>query len=1058
MDFQVVQFLLFLIAIFIILNTQDFAAAETYNLKNETDRLALLNVKLQISDDPSGVLKSWNNSHHHCYWEGVTCNVRRQRVTNLTLGGHNLLGLISAHIGNLSFLKSINLGENRFYGEIPQEIGRLFRLRNLNLSSNSLSGGIPVNLSQCSKLRYVRIFNNKLVGKIPPELSSLKKLVHLDFFQNNLMNEIPSSLGNLSSLKVLDLSYNNLERNLPNEIGSLKNLLVLSLGKNQFSGVIPLSVYNISTLSVVSLTENLFEGELPSDKGFKMPNLQYFYIGLNQFQGKIPVSIVNSTNLKDFDLSGNKLQGHVPMNLGNLLSLRILNLGKNLLGGSTTNTNGDLDFITSLTNCSDLQELTLSYNNFGGILPQSIGNLSLQIQEIGLSLNNISGNIPISLTRLVNLYSLSMYNNFFTGTIPKDFYKLEHLQVLYLDTNMLNGVVPSTLCNITSLYELFLNINNLEGTLPSCFSEIQSLKTFIIHGNKLSGIVPPAFFGKSFSLTELDLSNNLFIGPLPPEVGKLEYIISFDVSYNKFSGQIPATLGDCSNLQLLNMQNNFFTGRIPLKLASLKAIEVLDLSQNKLTGEIPKDLERLQNLNYLNLTYNNLEGEVPRNGVFGNSSQIILDGNFRLCGGIPELRLPSCPIPKKTKKNQKLLVIIISIVSSLFAMILISCMCLYFYRRSRHVKNDSSSMPSVKDNFSRISYHELQRATEGFSQENVVGTGNFGVVYKGQLDQQGGKLVAVKVLDLKKTGVSKSFKAECNALKNIRHRNLVSLLTYCSSMDSRGNDFKALIYDFMENGSLDMWLHPKTLNESRLRNLNVLSRLNIAIDVASALQYLHHHCEFVIVHCDLKPSNILLDNDLTAHVSDFGLAKLLPKTSIASSRNGKSSSIAVKGTIGYVAPEYAMGGEATIQGDVYSYGILLLEMFTGKRPTDEIFINDLTLRNYVKQSSTKEGSAEEILDHFLSSRDEEEDRIEVEPHQHGSTNANFLRGNSYSILEMDCIFSILKVGLKCSEISPNDRMDMNEVTRQLQHIKDVFLRTEKKIEHLTIKQQKHSNL
>ncbi|KAI5669849.1 hypothetical protein M9H77_19702 [Catharanthus roseus] len=464
------------------------------------------------------------------------------------------------------------------------------------------------------------------------------------------------------------------------------------------------------------------------------------------------------------------------------------------------------------------------------------------------------------------------------------------------------------------------------------------------------------------------------------------------------------------------MQNNFFTGRIPLKLASLKAIEVLDLSQNKLTGEIPKDLERLQNLNYLNLTYNNLEGEVPRNGVFGNSSQIILDGNFRLCGGIPELRLPSCPIPKKTKKNQKLLVIIISIVSSLFAMILISCMCLYFYRRSRHVKNDSSSMPSVKDNFSRISYHELQRATEGFSQENVVGTGNFGVVYKGQLDQQG-----------------------------------VSLLTYCSSMDSRGNDFKALIYDFMENGSLDMWLHPKTLNESRLRNLNVLSRLNIAIDVASALQYLHHHCEFVIVHCDLKPSNILLDNDLTAHVSDFGLAKLLPKTSIASSRNGKSSSIAVKGTIGYVAPEYAMGGEATIQGDVYSYGILLLEMFTGKRPTDEIFINDLTLRNYVKQSSTKEGSAEEILDHFLSSRDEEEDRIEVEPHQHGSTNANFLRGNSYSILEMDCIFSILKVGLKCSEISPNDRMDMNEVTRQLQHIKDVFLRTEKKIEHLTIK-------
>ncbi|KAI5669843.1 hypothetical protein M9H77_19696 [Catharanthus roseus] len=946
MDLQVgskLEILLLLIAIFITLNARDSAAA-TYNLKNETDRLALLNIKLQISDDPTGVLKSWNNSNHHCHWEGVTCNVRHQRVTNLTLSGHNLFGLISSHIGNLSFLKSLDLGRNRFYGKIPQEIGCLFRLKNLNLSSNILSGEIPVNLSRCSELRYVRISHNKFVGKIPPELSSLKKLEFLIFSQNNLTNGIPSSLGNLSSLRVLVLSFNNLEGNLPNEIGSLKNLWGLSLNTNQFSGVLPLSIYNISTLSMVSLSENLFEGELPSEIGFKMPNLQLFYIGGNQFQGKIPESIVNATNLEVLDLPWNKFQGHIPMNLGNLPSLRILNLGKNLLGGSNTNTNGDLDFMTSLINCTNLQKLFLTGNNFGGKLPQSIGNLSLQIQEIGLASNNISGNIPISLMRLVNLYGLYMDNNFFTGIIPTDFYKLEHLQVLSLDINMLNGVVPSTLCNITSLYQLFLDTNDLEGTLPSCFSEIQSLKTFDIHGNKLSGIVPPVFFGNSFSLTELDLSNNLFIGPLPPEVGRLANIIYFNVSYNKFSGKIPTTLGDCSNLRFLNMQNNFFTGRIPLKLASLKAIEVLDLSQNKLTGEIPKDLQRLPNLNYLNLTSNNLEGEVPKNGVFGNSTQIILDGNFRLCGGIPELRLPSCPIHKKTKKNRTLLIIISSTMSSLFAMILICSMFLYFYR----------------------------------------------------------------------------------------------------STDSKGNDFKALIYEFMENGSLDMWLHPKTFNESRLRNLSILRRLNIAIDVASALQYLHHHCGFVIVHCDLKPSNILLDSDLTAHVGDFGLAKLLPKIPIASSGNGTSSSIAVKGTIGYAAPEYAMGGEVTVQGDVYSYGILLLEMFMGKRPTDEIFINDLNLRNYVKQSLIEEGSVKEILGHLLSSRDEEEDRIEVESHQYGSTNAKFLRGNSYRILELECIFSILKVGLKCSETSPNDRMDMNEITRQLQHIKDVFLCTERR--------------
>nr|XP_011470057.1 PREDICTED: probable LRR receptor-like serine/threonine-protein kinase At3g47570 [Fragaria vesca subsp. vesca] len=206
----------------------------------------------------------------------------------------------------------------------------------------------------------------------------------------------------------------------------------------------------------------------------------------------------------------------------------------------------------------------------------------------------------------------------------------------------------------------------------------------------------------------------------------------------------------------------------------------------------------------------------------------------------------------------------------------------------------------------QVSYNTLLKATDGFSASNLIGAGSFGSVYKGVLGEDGAQLVAVKVFNMLRRGASKSFLAECEALKNIRHRNLVPIITACSSVDSQSNDFKALVYKFMENGSLEEWLHPTNGTENTPKSLSLVQRLDIAIDVASAVDYLHNHCETSIVHCDLKPSNVLLDNNLTGHVADFGLARILSRLADNVSAN-QSSSIGIRGTVGYAASEYGMG-------------------------------------------------------------------------------------------------------------------------------------------------------
>ncbi|KAG5512730.1 hypothetical protein RHGRI_038871 [Rhododendron griersonianum] len=984
-------------------------------LSNETDRLALLSFKELIAEDPLGSLSSWNNSLDLCKWDGITCSRKHQRVVVLDLRGKSLRGTMSPFIGNLSFLRSLYLQENKFQGKIPLKLSRLFRLQHLNFSSNSLQGEIPTNFS--NSLGVIDLQSNDLVGKIPDSFGSLSKLTYLDLYSNNLIGGIPPSLGNLSLLQIVALGRNSLTGSIPHSIGRIPNLQVFDVASTKLSGTVPPQLYNISTLRHLLIADNQLTGSLPQDIGITLPNLTYLSVGENQFWGPFPVSLSNASRMRMLDLSLSNLSGPVPFDLGRMMKdLRWLNLEINNLGSGDAS---DLRFIDSLTNCSKLEILGFAENGFGGVLPTSIANLSSHLNVLAAGENQLVGTIPLGISNFINLTILALEDNLFSGVIPFEIGKLRNLQRLIFSRNKLSGPIPESIGNLTQLFELVLDDNNLNGTVPSSIENILGLQTLILYHNFLTGPIPETV-GLFSTLTFLNLAHNAFIGVLPLEIGKLNNLEELYVSENKLSGHIPSTLGSCLKLEGLFLEGNTFQGSIPPSFSSLRGIKSLDLSRNNLSGKIPEDLAALMFLKNLNLSFNNLAGEVPLQGVFGNLSTISLVGNKGLCGGIAEMRLPACPksIKKGNRLGFKIIVPIACIIPCLSLVLL-----LVVFLRKREQKNKSLTQPVIGDDFLRVSYDQLLNATGGFSSLNLIGAGSFGTVYKGIL-HEGDKPIAVKVLNLEQRGASKSFLAECEALRKTRHKNLLKIITVCSSTNHAGDDFKALVFEYMPNGSLEKWLHPGEDTPQQEWNLSLSQRLSIAIDVACALEYLHHRCETPIVHCDLKPSNVLIDEDMIAHVGDFGLAKFLTINS-GNNDGGQTNSLAIKGSIGYVAPEYGIGGRTSTEGDVYSYGIFLLEMLTGKRPTDELFTIRQSLHEFCKVA---------LLERVMEIVDS---RMLLEEPTEAENDAQKERVRRDKIRE--CSVSLVRIGIACSAESPSERMNIKDVIIRLMKIKEVFL-------------------
>ena len=333
----------------------------------------------------------------------------------------------------------------------------------------------------------------------------------------------------------------------------------------------------------------------------------------------------------------------------------------------------------------------------------------------------------------------------------------------------------------------------------------------------------------------------------------------------------------------------------------------MDLSHNNLSGRIPEFFESLSSLQFLNLSFNDLEGPVPEGGVFTNSSVVFIQGNSKLCAtSSPNLQVPLCSTsPHKRKRTSYIVAIAVPL--AIMVAVTLGCALVIVLKNTSQAKQltDQSAKLMLKN----FSYTDLFKTTDGFSANSLVGSGTFGMVYKGQFEFELCP-VAIKVFRLQQLGAPSNFISECEALRNIRHRNLIRVISLCSTFDPTGTEFKALILEYMSNGNLEGWLHPKMFRQTTKRSLGLGSRITIAVNIAAALDYLHNRCTPPLVHCDLKPSNVLLDAEMVAHLSDFGLAKFL---SNGSEFRNSSSIAGPRGSTGYIEPGENMSYSCFLQ-------------------------------------------------------------------------------------------------------------------------------------------------
>ncbi|KAG2704441.1 hypothetical protein I3843_05G004300 [Carya illinoinensis] len=866
-----------------------------------SDFHALVTIKKGFENSDS-ILSAWNHSNpsSFCFWAGIQC--LRGRVVSLDLTDLNLYGSVSPQISRLDRLTNLSLAGNNFTGTI--EIANLSSLRWLNISNNQFNGGLDWNYSSIANLEVFDAYNNNFTAFLPLGILSLKKLKHLDLGGNFFFGRIPGSYGNLVGLEHLSLAGNDLNGKIPGELGNLTNLREIYLGYyNVFEGGIPVELSKLVNLVHMELSSCELDGPIPRELG-NLKALDTLYLHSNLLSGSIPNQLGNLTNLVNLDLSNNALTGEIPFEFVNLNRLKLFNLFMNRLHGSIPE---------YVANFPDLETLELWMNNFTGEIPEDLGQNG-KLQVLDLSTNKLTGTIPRNLCLSNQLRILILLKNFLFGPIPEGLGTCSSLTRVRLSSNYLNGSIPKGFLYLPQLNFMELQNNYLSGTLPenaNSSSTPAKLAQLNLSNNLLSGLLPISFSNFS-SIQILSLSGNQISGPIPPSIGGFLEVVKLDLSRNSLSGSIPSDIGNCFHLTYLDMSQNNLSGSLPPEISNIRILSYLNLSRNHLNQTIPRSVGTMKSLTNADFSFNDFSGKLPEFGQFTCFNASSFAGNAQLCGSLlnnPCNLTAITKTPRKAPADFKLI----------FALGLLICSLVFAAAAMLKAKSWKRNGP---DSWKMTVFQKLDfKVTdilECLKDGNVIGRGGAGIVYHGKMTN-GVEIAVKKLLGFGSNSHDHGFRAEIQTLGNIRHRNIVRLLAFCSNKETN-----LLVYEYMRNGSLGEALHGK---KGSFLGWNL--RYKVAIDAAKGLCYLHHDCSPRIVHRDVKSNNILLDSSFEAHVADFGLAKFLI--------DGGTSEVmsAIAGSYGYIAPEYAYTLRVDEKSDVYSYGVVLLELLTGHRPVGD---------------------------------------------------------------------------------------------------------------------------